>query len=291
LRRTIRTFRPDVMLSFLDTINVMALAATRGLSVPLVAAERTDPERNPLDYVRRSLRDSAYRRVPFLVVQSERAASYFPPAMQPRIRVLPNPVFPASAIAAPGDPGPDGRFRVVAVGRFTPEKRLELLIRAFARAAATRPDWDLAIFGDGPLRSSLERLKGELGMAARVMLPGLTQDVAADFARSHIAVLPSAFEGFPNALGEALAAGLPGVAFAGIPAVEEMIVPGETGLLLEESAGEEALAAALGTLMDNPADRVRMGAAARQHVRRWAPERVLAAWEDLLCEAAATVAK
>jgi glycosyltransferase involved in cell wall biosynthesis len=276
------------MLSFLDTMNVVTFAATRGLHVPVVAAERTDPARNPLDFVRRSLRDSAYQRMPLLVLQNERAAAYFPTVMRPRIRILPNPIFPAHAIAAPGDPGPDGRFRVIAVGRFTPEKRLDLLIRAFARAAATRPDWDLAIFGDGPLRSSLERLKSQLGMTTRVALPGLTRDVAADFARSHIAALPSAFEGFPNALGEAMAAGLPGVAYAGIAVVEELIVPGETGVLLEENAGEETLADALATLMDNPAERVRMGNVARQHVSRWAPERVLAAWEDLLCEAAAT---
>lgn len=286
LRRAVNAVGPDAILSFLDTMNIVAYAATLGLNIPLVVAERSDPERNPLGWTRRSLRDATYRRVPLLVAQSERAASYFPSTMRPRIRVLPSPIFPAPELAIPDLRAPDGRFRVIALGRFTQEKRFELLVRAFTRAGRTRPDWDLAIFGDGPLRLPLENLKHELGMTARIHLPGLTKDVAGELARSHIAALPSEFEGFPNALGEALAAGLPGIGFAGVAGVEEMIVSGETGMLLEEGGGEEALAAALAALMDDAPARARMGETARRHSAKWAPNQVLGQWEDLLHETA-----
>jgi GalNAc-alpha-(1->4)-GalNAc-alpha-(1->3)-diNAcBac-PP-undecaprenol alpha-1,4-N-acetyl-D-galactosaminyltransferase len=286
LRQVIREIRPDIVLSFLDTMNVTCVAASLGLKVTTVVSERSDPALNTIGRPRRLLRDAAYRMADVLIVQTRRAADYFPPATRRHIRVLPNPVPRALVAARPDHPRVDGRWRIVALGRLSQEKQFDLLIEAFARLAPDRPDWDLVIFGEGPDRALLESLAERCGAGGRVFLPGIVGDVYSEFAGSHVMAFPSRYEGFPNALAEGLSTGLPAVAYAGVNGVEELIVPGETGLLVDPRRGICGLADAMARLMDDPHCRARMGAAARIHAVKWAPDRVLAQWEEMLIELA-----
>jgi glycosyltransferase involved in cell wall biosynthesis len=96
---------------------------------------------------------------------------------------------------------------------------------------------------------------------------------------------PSYYEGFPNALAEGLATGLPAIGLKHVSGVEELIVEGGTGLLVEKGNQPDALAQALSELMRNGTLRRRFGHAARKHVAKWAPDRVFAMWDQLLAEA------
>ena len=97
---------------------------------------------------------------------------------------------------------------------------------------------------------------------------------------------PSRYEGFPNALGEGLAVGLPAVGFHGVSGVEDLIIHNQTGLIADGADAGRSLRHAMAELMGDSALRARLGDSARRHMARWDPQRVLSQWETLILNAA-----
>jgi glycosyltransferase involved in cell wall biosynthesis len=165
------------------------------------------------------------------------------------------------------------------VGRLTRQKGVDVLLRAFARVEARHPEARLALAGDGPDRSALEELARSLGLK-RVMFLGWRGDVADIMADSSLLAVPSRWEGFGLVTLEAMALGKPVVA-ARVSALPEIVVPGETGLLV--SSGSEAeLADALLSLISDPSRAGRMGRAGKARAREEFPvERMARRTADL----------
>lgn len=181
-----------------------------------------------------------------------------------------------AAIEASGAQGPAVRAelgiraesRVVGtVASFRPVKRLDLLIRAFARLG---PDLDtvLVLVGYGDIRVDLERLAGELGIAHRVVFTGMRRDALRYLRSMDVFVICSDWEGLPLALLEAMTLSRPIIAtrVGGIP---EMVVDGVSGRLVQAN-DEDALAAALAELVRAPELAARLGQGARQAIGRQA---------------------
>ncbi len=275
LRRALVGLQPDVVVSFMTSTNVLSLVAMSGTGVPVVVCERTDPRRQGIRMPWGALRRLFYPRAACLVVQTESVAAWAR-RFCPRVRVIPNFVERPSRSAVPGvDRGP---LRLMAMGSLRPEKGFDLLIEAFARVAASHPDWSLTILGEGPERAHLEALVGRSRLRERVSMPGRIAEPLPHLADAHAFALSSRREGFPNALLEAMACGLPVVAFDCPSGPAEIIEHGRNGLLVE--AGEvQQLASALDRIMSSPAERARMGESAREVAVRLAPERVLPRWE------------
>jgi glycosyltransferase involved in cell wall biosynthesis len=187
--------------------------------------------------------------------------------------------------ANPDLPNAKGRLRIISVGRLEKQKGFENLVEAFALIADEYANWDVLILGEGPQRTQIEALIMRHGLEGRILLPGVATDVAGELARSHLMAFPSRYEGFPNALAEGLAAGLPAVGLKDVSGVEELIVEGKTGLLVEKGTEPDNLAQALAGLMKDGPRRKELGDAARKRVAEWAPDRVFAMWEELLTEA------
>ena len=285
IRREVRNRSPDVVLSFMDTMNVTAIIACLGLSVPVVVSERNDPAFNRIGWAKELLRDRLYRFARLVVMQTPRAAHYFPASLSPKLRIIPNPVPLAAALAEPDRPNARGRFRIIAVGRLEKQKAFDELIDAFKRVANEQPKWDLAIIGEGSERPRLEALVERLALTGRVELRGIVKDVSGELTASHLMAFPSHYEGFPNALAEGLAVGLPAVGYNGVSGVEDLIVQERTGIGVDLSGGPTALAGALARLMSDAPLRNALGQAARRHVMRWTPEEILVLWEKALIEA------
>jgi glycosyltransferase involved in cell wall biosynthesis len=169
---------------------------------------------------------------------------------------------------------------VVAAGRYAGEKGYDRLIDAFAAVAGRHPGWTLKIFGHGPLRAPLQRQAERLGLADRVLLPGLAADIEQELLDSSVFALSSIHEGLPMALAEAMACGVPCVAFDCAPGVREIVTDGVDGLVVPPR-DVDALAEGLDRVMADEPLRRRLGEAARASVRRFAPDQVLAQWEEL----------
>lgn len=169
---------------------------------------------------------------------------------------------------------------VVAAGRYAAEKGYDRLIEAFSAVAPDHPEWVLKIFGHGPLHDRLRRQAESLGLADRVLVPGLAEDIEAELRAASLFVLSSIHEGLPMALAEAMACGLPCVAFDCAPGVREIVTDGVDGIVVPPR-NVRALADGMSRLMGDRDLRRRYGTAARESVRRFAPDVVLAQWEEV----------
>jgi glycosyltransferase involved in cell wall biosynthesis len=182
------------------------------------------------------------------------------------VDVVPNGVDLASLRTAPGENAPTTapRSDVLFVGRLIAEKRVDLLIRAVAELATTRPRVRCLVVGDGPERAALEGLTGELGADGTVQFLGRVADgeLARLLAGARTLVLPSEREGYGIAVVEAQAAGVvPIVARSEHSAAADLVRDGVDGLVVDPNPG--AIAVAIERLLADAPTRRRMAAAGR----------------------------
>src|SRR5207248_2205806 len=162
--------------------------------------------------------------------------------------------------------GPDLEGPAVLVARLSPEKDIATLLQAVALIAKKTPGFRLEIAGDGPCKPELLRLANQLGIETNVTFLGEVRDVAALLAKARLFVLSSLTEGISLTLLEAMARGLP-VVTTRVGGNPEVVVEGETGLLVPPRAPAE-LAAAMVHLLRSPDTRRRMGQAGRCRVEQ-----------------------
>lgn len=153
------------------------------------------------------------------------------------------------------------------VARLAPVKGLEMLLEAFAQIHGKIPNAHLWLIGDGPLRNYLETKAREMGLADNVVFWGIRDDIPALLAQCDIGVLSSHWEGLPNAILEYMAAELPVVATR-VGGVPEVVIDGETGLLVPPG-NPQALADALLSLLSDTELARRMGQAGRRRVEQY----------------------
>ena len=281
LRRTIRSERPDVVISFLTKMNVKAALAAHGLGVPVIISERNNPYVQRFDRYWDLARAFAFPKAFAFVTMTQGAAAFFPEKQRPRTRIIPNPVSIPVCFRAP-----TAGKNLAAVGRLTSQKRFDRLIEAFARVAADFPDWSLTIWGEGELRDDLEALVRERNVEARVRLPGLTAKPGGWLETTDILALSSDYEGWPNVVIEALAGGVPVVAADCDFGVKEILQEGALGLIApKDDIG--AYAAALARMMSDENLRRDFAAKGREAAKQYSPEAVAAEWDTLIAEAIA----
>ena len=170
--------------------------------------------------------------------------------------------------------------RVVAVARYSHEKGIDLLLRAWAIAEKRALGWRLDVYGDGD-RSPYNQLIEDLHIdGSRCELHGRTDNVEAEYVNSSIFVLSSRFEGFGMVLTEAMACGLPVVSFDCPWGPRSIITDGADGLLVE-NGNVEALADGLTRLMGDADLRQRMAANGIKNVQRFSVEHISESWKEL----------
>jgi sugar transferase (PEP-CTERM/EpsH1 system associated) len=261
LARLFRRIKPDVVHTHDQRALFYATLAARLAGVPRVVHTRhgrdihaTPRQLAMVRFVSRLVND-------FVCVSSDVAALSLAQGIAPgRLQTIVNGIdgerFPFS--------GPRTGGPLVAVVRLSPEKDVANLVRAVAIAGGEDPDLRVEVAGDGPCRSELRQLVGELGLEERVSFLGEVRDVPGLLARAAIFVLPSRSEGISLTLLEAMACGLPVVATR-VGGTPEVVRDGQDGLLVPPS-NPAALAAAILRLRRDPEGARRMGEAGRRRV-------------------------
>jgi glycosyltransferase involved in cell wall biosynthesis len=289
-RRALHAWRPDLLL----THNWGSLEWAMANLLPLVPhihfEDGFGPEERERQLPRRVYARRVLLRRSTVVLPSrtlERIATDIWRLPAARLRQIPNGIdlarFAVPPAALPGE-GPI----VGTVAALRPEKNLARLLHAFARAVAGRPG-RLVIVGDGSERTALERLAADLGIADRTLFAGHVAEPAPLIAGFDIFALSSDTEQMPISLLEAMAAGRPAVA-TDVGDIRIMLPSENRGFVVPPDAA--ALAAALGTLMDDAALRARLGAANLAWAQReYDQEKMFAAYEALFAGALAKRAR
>lgn len=265
LRRTVKRIDPMAILSFGEYWNSFVLIALWGLRCPVFVSDRCRPDKS-LSRAQKGLRKILYPAAEGVIVQTLKAQSIYR-RMIPRAKIflIGNPI--RSVLSGLVEKKEN---IVLTVGRLIPSKHHDELIRMFARIAA--PDWKLVIVGgkalDQDITGRLQDLIRELKVEDSVVLTGNRPDVDSYYQKSRIFAFTSSSEGFPNAIGEAMSAGLPVIAFDCMAGPSEMIQDDVDGILvpLFDYKGYEAK---LKRLMEDEALRDRLGKKAQKSIQRF----------------------
>jgi glycosyltransferase involved in cell wall biosynthesis len=264
LRQEIVEKRPKRVLSLLTKTNILCCAAVWDQPVHLVVSERNDPGRQTLERLWSRFRKVYYRRADVVtantkgVIEALRSMGDWQ-----RLELLPNPL-PASLSRDSDGPTPERTLQILAVARLVPQKGLDVLLQAFAALPLhCRNGWSITLVGDGPERTALENQALSLGISEVVSFAGFRTDPLTFMQQAAIFALPSRFEGMPNALLEAMAAGLPSVVSDASPGPLEMVTDGEHGFVVPRDDWR-AFSKALEQLMLDLPLRERQGAASKE---------------------------
>jgi GalNAc-alpha-(1->4)-GalNAc-alpha-(1->3)-diNAcBac-PP-undecaprenol alpha-1,4-N-acetyl-D-galactosaminyltransferase len=285
LRSAIVESKPNVMISFINTVNVLTSIASWNLNIPIIVSEHTYPAFTDVNKIWQLVMKWTYRHADRVALLTQSALPFYPIAQGYRPIVIPNPVLTPVPEISTVDGGSAGTGRLlptpmlIAVGRLHEVKGFDLLLTAFSQIQAKYPDWHLTILGEGPMRSALEDLRSQLGLKDRVHFPGQVADVNAYLRQADIFVLSSRFEGFPMAICEAMACGLPVLAVNCLSGPSDIIRDGIDGVLVPAN-DIDALASGIEDLIANPDKRQRLAQAAPQILERFGLERVMELWTD-----------
>ena len=281
-RRLVQSTNPDVVISFMDRVNVLTLLSLAGTSFPVIVCERSNPFLQKLSNKWELLRRFTYKKMAAVVCcQSTAVAEKLNSLWQISTFSLPNPLSPD--IPTNIDSCLKRQQIILCVGRLSPEKGHDLLLHSWATLADEYPDWTLRMVGDGVLRDNLLQTAKKLGIQKRVEWVGTVKNAWSEYQNSQIFVLPSRYEGFPNALLEAMALGCACISTNCDSGPAQMIQDGVSGLLCE-TEDVNAMSLALRKLLDSPALRQAYGKNAQDIRQKFSLEAHLQRWENIFVE-------
>lgn len=205
LRLICKQEKPDVLVSFMEEPNFRAILATRGLPVKTLVSVRNDPNKEYAGKLGWFVGKVLLPMADGCVFQTGDAQKWFPKRLQKKSKIIYNAVK-EDFYSVERKPI---RGEIVTCGRLTEQKNHKLLINAFAKVQKAYPFAVLKIYGEGTLREELQDQIDALNLNEKVFLMGATNNVAKALETADLFVLSSDYEGMPNALMEAMAAGVP----------------------------------------------------------------------------------
>ncbi len=254
LRALFKRIKPDCICAFVSDVAVLTRFSTYGIPSVFLSAERGDPYIQ--NKIWKILTQIAYATSDGCFFQLESACKYYGNIIQKKSSIIPNPYLgkryePTSIF--------NRKKTIVSAGRFEKQKGYDTLLDVFSHVSLIHPEYSLIIYGDGSLKESyLEQVK-TLGIIDKVFFPGYISDVAETIAEDGIFVLPSRFEGMPNALIEAMSTGIPTVSTNCSPGGPKYLTnDGKRGLLVEID-DKEKLFEAIEYLINNPVQAEQIG--------------------------------
>jgi len=254
LRKILKTIKPDVVLSFMDKYNVFTILASRFLSLNVFVSDRSNPKKQIPQHIS-ILKKLTYKFATGIVAQTSLAKEILAKTTKNKnIKVIPNPVKQVKLF-----PEKKREKVILNVGRLVPEKGQKYLIEAFSKMEVS--DWKMVILGDGPLRNDLIQQAKDLNIEEKLFLPGAVTTVDEWLAKASVFAFTSVSEGFPNALVEAMSAGLPCISFDCDAGPRDIIKNGENGFLVPLKNTEE-FSKRTQYLIEHPELRLAMGSKA-----------------------------
>ena len=281
LRKAIRAITPHAVIAFGDTMNARVLLSCFATATPIVVSERTDPRQHVLPWPWRLLRRLLYPFAACVVVQTESVAQWGRSHGSVRTGARNSQSCSSSAFtsrtASNSQHSPHRGRHWTAWHRegfrFAREEVGQLL---FQIGAAACDSWTRSE------RPALQAQIDALGLTNNVLMPGIVAEPEQWLQHADLFVLPSRYEGFPNALLEAMNCGLPVIAFDCPSGPGEIVRNEQTGVLLPPG-DTDALATAITRLALDPALRRRLGSAAALDVaQRFNLNRIAELWDNAL---------
>ena len=338
LRRYVQKSGTEVCVAFTEGVYCATICALLGTGIPVIASERLDP--HYMSWQRNLLKKIFLPHAAWLVVQTEHIKSYFKGKVAKKTSIILNPVNEKvfeiandndddnenyltehkdtktqrvvndERLMVNGDGLTVKENTIISVARLFPQKRQEVLIKAFAKFAEKYPEWKLVIYGEGPERAKLEKLiaslneneshlntkdtktqrvvngeglmvNGErLKIKKRILLPGRCETIIKELNKAKIFALSSDYEGLSNAMLEAVCVGLP-IVSTRVSGTDELICEGVNGYVVD-CGDTDALAEALEKLMGDEKKIQQFSAESRKMAEQFRLDHIVRDWLELM---------
>lgn len=256
LRSLYRSLKPRFVLSFMNKYNVFVLCSLFGIKDARVFVSERDNPYEKIPFLTKYLRKITYPKASGIICQTQKAKDVFSQSIpNNNYTVISNPIRNTFIQC-------ENKEKIIlCVGRLTEKKGQKFLIDMAALLNMT--GWKICILGDGPIKNSLQDYSERKGVQNDVIFCGQVSNVDDWLSKASIFVFPSLWEGFPNALAEAMVAGLPVVSFDCDTGPRDLIVDGVNGYLVELK-DVKSLAMKVDLLMRDKSLRESIGSKARE---------------------------
>ena len=279
IRKIVSTEKPDCILSFIDNINTnICLSQFFNRSIPIIVSERSNPLVIKPYGLYRYLRPLAYSRANIITVQCEIFKQFMPQFIH-KMAVTPNPILKSPIVKT--DYNIHGNVKFISCARLHKVKQFDKMIEAFALIHQNYSNCTLTIYGEGPEREDLERLIGQYNLTDTVFLSGATNNTFDKLVSADIYLMTSRQEGFPNSLCEAMAVGLPVVAFECHSGLRDIVDNDNNGFLTAADDTDEMCRCVLRLISDVNL-RSRIGIEAIKVTSRFSVAEICKLWRGLI---------
>ena len=261
LRQEIKKIKPDYLISFLTTVNILTLIASFNLKSKIILNERNDVIRKEIPRVWKILRYFLYRFSNNVVTNQPESFKYlkkYTPSK--KVLFIPNPLTNREKY----EYKKKRHKNVLFVGRLTFQKNIDILIRGFYKSEAIKKGWKLFIFGKGEELKNLKHIIKTLKINNYVYVKGVTKKITKWYKKSSIYVICSRYEGMPNTLIESMYYRL-AIIGSNIPGIKYYIKHNKNGLLIDNQR-EDHLIKSLNLLINNKKLRDQLGSNAKKYL-------------------------
>jgi len=268
----------DLCIGFLTTSNVLSVLAARSNNIPVIVSERINPNSSKKPFVWERLRKFTYPKADYVIIQTQKIRGFFSSWIEDsKLRILANPLSPNLKYDQTLD---DSRDNIVLnVGRLTDQKGQDMLIKAFSDL--NPKGWKLIIVGEGIKRPIYEDLIRKLEMTEKIFLVGSEKNISKYYNSAKIFAFTSRFEGFPNALIEAMYMNLPCISTDCPTGPSELISDGLNGFLVPID-DQKSFREKLNMLVNNQDLRIKFSENGKAEVERFSVEKVVEEWEGII---------
>ena len=279
LNEALKRIRPDVTINYNLQGAYFSLLIGKKIAGKILYSERGDPYDKEYSGFLGFVRDLTCKKVDALVFQSEGARDFFKIGKKQKAIVIHN------SVTVPQNKYPiaDKRDnRIVSVGRLHPQKNPHLLIEAFVKIANKYPKITLDFYGDGELKEELQSKIDSIGLQDKIHLNPSRKDIFDCIRTARLFVLPSDYEGMPNALMEAMSLGLPCISTDFRPGGARTLIEDGVNGLIVPVRDVKAMVEKISYLIDNPNEAENLAKEARELGKTHTNEVVFSMWNDFL---------
>lgn len=276
LRQILKNISPNIMLSFGDRYNHVALLSSIGLKHLKFISNRQNPHLSNGKIVD-LMNNITYKWADGIIAQTAEAKSVFMKKYSNKnIQVIPNPIKQV------GEFNRERRNVILNVGRFSDSKNQSTLVRIFGELQ-NKKCWEVHFYGDGPKIETTRSAIDEFNLFDKVNIYPFTRDIEKIYSYSSIFAFTSASEGFPNALAEAMAHGCACISYDCTAGPADIIDDGVNGFLIPEG-NREMYKEKLAMLMENEELRLHMGKAAQKKMEQFDADIITQRFLDFMLE-------
>ena len=289
LRHFVRESGPDVLISFCNKANFRASVALMGLSTRLIVSVRNDPD---VDYAPYGFSTGMMKKkADGFVFQTEDAMKWFDLGKDAKATVIMNPL--SDRICSIDKPLFDknrwqdstAQKTILSLGRIARQKNLMLLVKSFEKTLEDAPEIRLRVFGDTEDKDVLDDVRDyikEKDLTEFIRISEATDDVVGELGKAYMFVLSSDYEGMPNSLMEAMAAGLPCISTdcpCGGPGT--LIENGVSGILTRVSDIDD-MSDAMRRIINDPSRAQELADNAYKIKEKLMPEKIASEWMSFI---------